>query len=390
MSCRHSALLLGAAILAAPACADPLTNVTLYGVLDDAFVHVSNQNGLSNNYFRNGNYSNSKIGFKGNEDLGGGTSALFVLEAGYDINTGAAQQSGSLFNRQAYVGLRNDRLGQVTVGRGYTPYYLLVGTLAMDDALTGATGAHPGDYDDLDIVTRVSNNVTYTTPKVAGLVASVLAGSGEVAGHNGAGSTYSAALRYDHARWQVGAGYLMMKNGVKSGVWDPASSASFASSPVNTGYLSAASIQHIAIAARYALTPHWTLMANASNSQFRPGAASLFKDTALFNSQQAIVTWHGALPFSLSAGYSYTKAHAANGIHDPANYRQLSLEELFPLSKRTVIYVTQAYQKARGQTLGADGSTAVNAVAAVGDAENSTPSNSPSQHVLMLGISHSF
>ena len=53
----------------------------------------------------------------------------------------------------------------------------------------------------------------------------------------------------------------------------------------------------------------------------------------------------------------------------------------------------QAYQHARGKTLVAAGSTGTSitdAVAVVGDSQNTTPSSGPSQFVGMVGLRHAF
>ena len=52
-----------------------------------------------------GGLSGSRWGLRGTEDLGGGNSALFVLESGFGLDDGRSQQGGRLFGRQAYVGL---------------------------------------------------------------------------------------------------------------------------------------------------------------------------------------------------------------------------------------------------------------------------------------------
>ena len=84
---------------------------------------------------------------RGDEDLGGGTHAIFDLQSGFNLNNGAQSAAGLIFNRQAFVGLRNDHYGTMTAGRQYTPYFLFVGPYASSSWLTGATGAHPGDID---------------------------------------------------------------------------------------------------------------------------------------------------------------------------------------------------------------------------------------------------
>ncbi|MFP3617304.1 porin, partial [Paraburkholderia sp. SIMBA_050] len=55
--------------------------------------------------FDDGIAQGSRWGLRGTEDLGGGLKAIFVLENGFSVGTGAAGQGGAMFGRQAYVGL---------------------------------------------------------------------------------------------------------------------------------------------------------------------------------------------------------------------------------------------------------------------------------------------
>jgi len=92
----------------------------------------------------------------------------------------------------------------------------------------------------------------------------------------------------------------------------------------------------------------------------------------------------------VAAGYSYTQASQSNGITSSAHYNQFSLEQTYSLSKRTAFYFLEAYQRANGQVLAANGSSIMNAVAAVGDSQSGTPSSGPSQFVGMIGLRHFF
>src|SRR5689334_20048317 len=98
-------------------------NVQIYGLLDAAIVHESGGAKGSATKLESGVSNGSRIGFRGNEDLGDGLSALFVLEAGILIDTGASDQNGLLFGRQAYAGVRKKDVGTLAVGRQYTPIY---------------------------------------------------------------------------------------------------------------------------------------------------------------------------------------------------------------------------------------------------------------------------
>ena len=61
---------------------------------------------------------NSRLGFRGQEDLGGGLNAVFQLEgvASVDDGTGAAAGGGFMFNRNTYVGLEDKRFGTLQFG----------------------------------------------------------------------------------------------------------------------------------------------------------------------------------------------------------------------------------------------------------------------------------
>ncbi|KFX81007.1 porin [Ralstonia solanacearum] len=363
------------------------SSVTLYGVVDTAMAYSSNQGGHSNTYLSQGNLLASKFGLYGTEDLGGGTQALFRLESGFNSATGAQSAAGYIFNRQAFVGLSNKDYGMLTAGRQYTPYFQYVAALGPTNVLTGATGAHPGDVDALDTTLRFNNSLTYTLPKIGGLQASVQYGMGEQPGSISGGSSFSGAVRYDYQAFAWSAGYIHLKNISTSN-----SIGTFANNaPINSGYASADSAQMIATAARYTFDKLMVGL-NYSNVQYKPGAGSLFTETAMFNTYGLIATYTLTPAVTVAAGYSYTAEKARNGVSSAARYHQFSMEQTYALSKRTAFYALEAYQKASGKTLRTVGgvSTIVDAVASVGDSQNGTPSNTGHQFVGMVGIRHLF
>ncbi|MGK5079990.1 porin [Janthinobacterium sp. HLX7-2] len=384
-TCMRAVALAAASLIGANVCAQ--SNVTIYGVADTAMVYASNQGGNSNTYMRSGNLSASKIGFQGVEDLGGDLKALFLLESGFELDSGAQSSAGSLFNRQAYVGLQSKAYGTLTAGRQYTPSYLLVGSLASSNIVTGATGAHPGDIDGLDTTVRISNALTYSMPAWRGLQASAQYGFGEAADGNAIGSSFGAAVKYSASPAEFALGYLKLRNGDTGTGWNGASG-SFGISAINQGYASAESAQFITAAARYTVGK-LMVGANASNVQYEAGSRSAFRDTAILNTVGLISSYQLTPRWFLGAAYSDTRATRANDIGSRASYKQLSLEQTYMFSKRTSFYIVEARQLARGQTLGKDGSI-VNAVASVGDSQNGTPSSNGGQTVVMAGLKHSF
>ena len=388
-TCMCAVALAAATFASANVCAD--SNITIYGVADAASVYANNQGGNSNTYMRSGNLSASKIGFQGFEDLGGDLKALFLLESGFELDNGAQSSAGSLFNRQAYVGLQSKAYGTVTAGRQYTPSYLLVGSLASSNVVTGATGAHPGDIDGLDTTVRISNAITYSMPAWRGLQASAQYGFGEAADGNAIGSSVGAALKYSTSPAEFAVGYVKLRNGnMSTGAgtgWNGASG-SFGISTINQGYASAESAQFITAAARYTVGK-LMVGANASNVQYAAGSRSAFRDTAILNTAGLISGYQLTPHWFLGAAYRDTRATRANGIDSRASYKQLSLEQTYAFSKRTSFYLVEARQLARGHTLGANGDI-VNAVASVGDSQNGSPSSNGGQTVIMAGLKHSF
>lgn len=388
---KHNTLTLLGGMVLSGVCgaAAAQSDVTIYGMVDAGVAYSSNQKGNSNTYLRSGSKDGARLGFKGTEDLGGGLKALFQLEAGFNLDDGTAGQAGSLFNRAAFVGLSDKRLGTLTAGRQYAPYFTFLNPLGPVPVVTGATGAHSGDIDGFDITVRNNNSIKYMSPEWRGAAFGLMVASGEKAGHQGSGSAMSAALKYDVANWRYALGYQVLKNGPLQATWDPSSSSSFSKSPINAGYLSAREVQYLTAAAQYQMGA-LSLGGTLSNVQYRPNASSRFADTAIFNTAGLLANWKTGTPWQLGAGYAYTRATSANGISERANYRQLSLMQSYWLSKRTVIYLLEANQKARGKTLAADGMTQVNAVAVVGDSQVGTPSSNGSQNVFTVGLRHSF
>ena len=167
------------------------SSVTIYGVADAGLVVDKDATGNRLTRVASGVASGSRIGFKGKEDLGNGLSALFVLESGFNIDTGTSGQGGLLFGRQAYVGLSGTG-GTVTLGRQYSPYYLALRDVA-DPFVIGLAGTASNI-----MVTniRVDNMAQYSTPTWNKLSADVAYGFGEVADDNKKNRSLGGAVHY--------------------------------------------------------------------------------------------------------------------------------------------------------------------------------------------------
>lgn len=204
-----------AAVLAAasaPALAQ--SSVTVFGLLDIGLAHEKGGAGGAVTKVSSGMSNGSRIGFKGEEGLGGGWAALFFLESGFQIDDGTMGQGGLLFGRQSYAGLRSPA-GTVTFGRQYTAHF---DTVALLDPFGSGT---PGDAKNLlpstgDANTRSANSIKFASAPWHGWRGELLYAPGEVAGSSAAGRQAGGALTYMAGPLTVRLGYHYRNNDTAS------------------------------------------------------------------------------------------------------------------------------------------------------------------------------
>jgi GBP family porin len=178
------------------------SNVTIYGIADAGFVAERGGVNGSVNKVTSGVGSASRLGFKGTEDLGGGTSAVFVIESGVKIDTGEQDTAGVFAQRQAFVGLKSKEAGQITLGRQYTMLYNALSQVA-DPFGAGYAGSAKNLFPTGGVNTRLSNAVVYNSPVMNGFSVDALYGMGEQAGDNSAGRQFGIGLNYSEGPLNV-------------------------------------------------------------------------------------------------------------------------------------------------------------------------------------------
>ena len=207
-----------AAACISPWAAQAQSGITTYGIVDAAVEYYSNADAAGHSVTRmpslGGGMFPSRLGFRGNEDLGDGLKAVFVLENGFAPDTGTLGQGGRLFGRQAFVGLSGP-WGQVTLGRNYN--MLNVSTYDVD--IIGPSQYGLGSLDSFIPNGRSDNSVayrgTFSNLTVGGTysLGRDTSAAGGPAGTNCAGESatdamqcreWSALLRYD------GQGYALV------------------------------------------------------------------------------------------------------------------------------------------------------------------------------------
>ena len=196
--------LIALAALAVSGTALAQSSVTIYGAVDNSFTRVTNKGGASASGLSSGGGGSigSKLGFKGDEDLGGGLKASFKLEMGLETSSGAngvpgssnnftivAPGGGLRFDRAAYVALSGG-FGEVRLGRDLVASF--INDVIYDPFLTYGVGSSlnfplgvVADAKSASSLFRVSNAVSYFTPNFGGLSAQIQFAPSEQASNTG-------------------------------------------------------------------------------------------------------------------------------------------------------------------------------------------------------------
>jgi predicted porin len=203
-------------------------DATLVGTVDAGLMSnkaPSNGSAQNTTSFQSGGMTTSYFGFEGSEDLGNGTSAVYELTTFISAADGSIA-SAELFSRSAFVGLKNNQLGQVTLGRQANPSFLptVLFNAYADSANFGplwhqtyfnlnpgykaagnVTSPTTAIYDD----TAWDNAVSYTTPDFAGLTVSVVGSkTNGTSANTGSGTNSGANALYFHGDLALTAYYM--------------------------------------------------------------------------------------------------------------------------------------------------------------------------------------
>ncbi|ALP66092.1 porin [Paraburkholderia caribensis] len=383
--------------------ADDGNSVTLYGVLDVAVGAVEHSADASalfpatvnpvskvSRQFNhpvygmfNGGMSDSRWGIRGNENLGGGLHAFFGLESGINVQSGelnnaagsiagtnrtvgaASALNGQLFNRGAFVGLRDDTFGSVALGRTTT---LGFDTILNYDPVFASQLFSPlgfsGSYSAGGITegSRTDNNIKYTNhtgPFNYGISYSF----GGVAGKFGAGSTFGANVGYEANGLGIQATYYSARDAVHSGALTGANAVGSPLVGTSVGTLTLNNDEDFMVAAKYSFGAA-TLKGGYERFELKapsdPAVAGTivnyygFSGTLTNNSTPSKnnlyfiggdyrITPH----LDLAAGFYDTQTMQSHGVAG-GNQLQYSLVADYRLSQRTDVYAGYMFSKFNG------------------------------------------
>jgi predicted porin len=298
-----------AALGALAGAAHAQSSVTVFGLLDVNLRSITT-NGATVRQMGTDGMFNSRLGFRAEEDLGGGLKAGAWLEAALNPDTGTINASGKFWHRRSTVSLWN-RFGELRLGRDLVPsfYNLSVfdpfGTCGVGSGFNLATNLGSGAA----TLLRADNAISYLLPDLNGFYGQATVAAGEGA---------------------PGNRYVGTRVGYQAG-------------PLNTA---------IAFASTRTATPDDFKTLNGGVS-YDIGPVKL---TGLFsrmtygvkkqqNYELGFVAW--VTDYS-QVRASYQRADASGGGTDANDARQVAVGYEHYLSKRTALYATYAHLSNQG------------------------------------------
>ncbi len=324
-----------------PLAAHAQTSVVVYGIAD-ASIGVENTDAPGEGHrtvVSSGTQSTSRIGFRGTEDLGNGLKALFNIEAGVALDSGAQDAAGT-FQRRAVVGLQGS-FGTITIGREYGPIAAVA--QSADPLGHGFYGSTLTSFGTNRLTRRLSNSVNYKSEAYSGftVLAAYSAGERNVDPSN---DLWGAAVEYKNGPVYLGAGYQETEAQI---------------GPNNK---------------EYALGAGFT----AGAFDFR--AAYLEADPAGVNNEYKYTTVGGV--YTMGPNKFYASVHQQK-LETGAKGNGFSLAYSYTLSKRTNLYTS--YAKLRNNGRGVFG-----VASAGGTFAPPTTALGADPSVFNLGVRHSF
>ena len=197
------------------------SSVTIYGLLD---MSVAKSNGgtspnagaPASKAWTVQQSAGSRLGFRGNEDLGGGLSAQFQIEHRFNPDTGAQTNAAAFWQGRSYVQLTSAGTGSVYLGRDYSPaFWPAVKSDPFGWDGVGQVGANAwAGYLNGDGGVRTQNTVGVKSANLGGLTVQAAVGLSEDTGrgrNNGFNVEYSGGPLY------AALGYEKISKGTNDG-----------------------------------------------------------------------------------------------------------------------------------------------------------------------------
>ena len=309
-----AAMLCSGAVLADP------SSVAFYGVVDMGISIDGGGAAGTSTRVTSGMATQSRWGFRGTEELGGGLAAFFVVEGGIHADNGTSTQNNTLFGRTSIVGLRG-KLGAVSIGLQDTPLFTVL-NVVVDPLRNGIVRSNnlmpPTGF-------RASNSVLYRSPDVNGFTTALMVVAGEVPGKASAASAVGGSFNYSRGPLNASIAFHRKNNdsATVSGL-DPA--------------------RNLLLGANYNFGPLRGYLGYEVNRG--PNSAPLNNSAALFGGLPPVPSTDShdlllgaAIPFGVST-VVLTAVHADDRTVHNQDATQLGVAYMYAFSKRSDVYAS--------------------------------------------------
>jgi general bacterial porin, GBP family len=372
------------------------SSVTLYGIVDTAVIYANNQTtnagkanapGHSGVEMDSGGISGTRWGLRGSENLGGGLSAVFLLEDGFSSANGKLSNSGDLFGRQDYVGLSSKTFGTITLGRQYSFMSQYLSAMSAEGLGWGGNLLdHPFDNDDMIRHQSIQNSVRYESQTYRGLTMGAMYGFSNEAGQFSNDRAYSAGATYSNGPLSAAASFLQINRSVG------AANVNTSGAVTNTdsdAVITGGSQQVWGLGGKYNFGPAaiGLVFTHSSTtdvtSVFQGGnLAPLVGSLLRFNNFEVNGQYFLTRALTLSASYTYTDGRfdSKSGNLTP-KWNEAVVQADYAFSRNTDLYLESMYQTVSG----GGGNPIFNA-----SMFNVTPSADNKQLLMVVGFRHRF
>jgi len=305
------------------------SNVQVYGLIDAGVEYLDNANAAKDSVAKvvSGGKNTSRWGIKGSEDLSGGLKAVFGLEGGILMDTGASD--GVLFKRQAFVGLEGG-FGRLVLGRSFTTTYdFVIGfdPLGFAPNYSWATSTNASGPSKYGMTTAFDNLIKYSG-STGGFKYGATIGLGEQASNAADSRKYAVAGSWTGGPFSAMLSYEQVNgNAIATGRRDQTKAVHAGLDYKTEEFRVTAGLRDYKLEAANPATP------DVKATTYWAGASYYIKPA---------ITLTGAVY------YVDVKNVAAGADADPIMY---VARGMYALSKRTDLYVALAHAKADNNKL---------------------------------------
>ena len=317
------------------------TNITIYGTVDTGLIKETGSD------VRMGSNEDSRIGFKGTEELGSGMKATFQLERRFNLNNGTKfsgnnaldvlqgadpdGEDGVEWQGAANVGLQGEAWGAVRLGRVNDIAIENFG--ALDPFAYYGVGSAMGGYNIL-YSEELANTIRYDSPSWAGFGFNL----SYTLGHETHGAEnriyddygndgFGIGLKYDNGPLMLTANYDRLADSDKSWLWNAGGAYTYQGFKVSVGYQS-------------------TKVKSAAMNVLSGGDINADVDQK---------DWLVGLQYNTgphTVKFSYNRGEVESHTEYDGKANKYSLGYTYDMSKRTSLYAMVAYTDSDNDSVG--------------------------------------